>query len=210
MKVTGLPRDSTQPHEPRNQKCPHNRSVDQLREHFREHPRPKSVNTPMWRWRESNPRPPSLQQDFSGRSARSLCSAPPVTCTSWCDGPSRCEMSRPPPRPRRTVSHLIDASDRAGDLPGLTELLRYLRSESELGATVVGAYFFCIAFFKRSAMQSSARFSCLNVRSRDHSPPSWDRGQSATFTDSLPTVHPSSVKMVPWPKPNLRSRQSST
>ena len=92
--------------------------------------------------------------------------------TSRCDGPSRCELSRPAPRPRRTVSHLADASYRAGDTPGLTDLLRYLGSESEIGATViVGAYFVCIAFFTRSAMRSSARFSCLDVRSRDHSPP---------------------------------------
>jgi len=76
-----------------------------------------------WRWRESNPRPLSLQQDFSGRSVRCLYSAPPVLHTRRCDGPSRCELSHPPPRPARTVSHLADASDRAGDEPGLTDPL---------------------------------------------------------------------------------------
>jgi len=37
-----------------------------------------------WRWRESNPRPSSLRQDFSGRSVRCLCSTPPVLHTSRC------------------------------------------------------------------------------------------------------------------------------
>jgi hypothetical protein len=32
-------------------------------------------------------------------------------------------LSRPTPRPRRAVSHLADASDRAGDEPGLTDPL---------------------------------------------------------------------------------------
>src|SRR6266568_2910568 len=64
-----------------------------------------------WRWRESNPRPPSPQQGFSGRSVPCRYSAPPVLHTSRCDGPSRCELSRPGPRPARTVSHLADASE---------------------------------------------------------------------------------------------------
>ena len=87
-----------------------------------------------WRWRESNPRPPSLQQDFSGRSVQCLYSAPPVTHTSRGGKPSRCEMSRQYPRPALKVSHLADASIRGGDEPGLTESLRYLGSESELSA----------------------------------------------------------------------------
>ena len=99
---------------------------------------------PVWRWRESNPRPPSLRQDFSGRSVRCLYSAPPVMHTGRCDGSSRCWLSSSIPRPDRRVSHLADASDRAGDEPGLTESSR-LGSESELGATIVGAYFVCVA-----------------------------------------------------------------
>ena len=67
--------------------------------------------------------------------------------TSQCDGPSHCELSRPSPWPRRTVSHLADASDRAGDEPGLTDPLRYLRSESEISAIGIGAYFFVHRFF---------------------------------------------------------------
>ena len=47
-----------------------------------------------WRWRESNPRPPSPQQVFSGRSSLCLYSAPLVTRTSQCDEPSHCEMSQ--------------------------------------------------------------------------------------------------------------------
>ena len=135
---------------------------------------PATVAGPLvvrWRWRESNPRPPSLQQDFSGRSVRCLYSAPSVMHTSRCDGPSRCLFSHPPPRPRRTVSHLADARNRAGDEPGLTDLLRYLGSESEVSAIGIGAYFVYVAFLTRSATQSSARFSCIDDRSRNLSPP---------------------------------------
>jgi hypothetical protein len=125
----------------------------------------------LWRWRESNPRPPSLQQDFSGRSVRCLCSAPSVMHTSRRDRPSRCVLSRPAPRPGRAVSHLADARIRAGDEPGLTDQLRYLGSESVVSAIGIGAYFVYVAFLTRSATQSSARFSCLDDRSRNLSPP---------------------------------------
>ena len=64
-----------------------------------------------------------------------------------CSSDLRCELSHPLPRPARTVSHLADASDRAGDEPGLTDLLRLSGSESEIGATIVGAYFFVHRFF---------------------------------------------------------------
>ena len=47
--------------------------------HFREHPRPRTVNTPRWRWRESNPRPSVRNQGFSGRILSSLFSAPAVS-----------------------------------------------------------------------------------------------------------------------------------
>ena len=74
-----------------------------------------------WRWRESNPRPSTQNQGFSERSPLRLCSAPPITRTSRCDGPSRCGVSRTYPRPARAVSHLADASIRADDEPGLTD-----------------------------------------------------------------------------------------
>jgi len=62
--------------------------------------------------------------DHSGRSVHRLCSAPPLTHTSRCDGPSHCLIFPPHPWPVGTVSHLADASIRAGDEPGLTDLLR--------------------------------------------------------------------------------------
>ena len=80
-----------------------------------------------WRWRESNPRPPSLHQGFSGRSVPRLYSALTIPHTGRDDRPSRCELSRPSPRPRWAVSHLADARIRAGDEPGLTDLLTLIR-----------------------------------------------------------------------------------
>ena len=46
-----------------------------------------------------------------------------------------------------TVSHLADAGDRDGDEPGPTDLLGYLRSESEVSAIRIGAYFVLHRFF---------------------------------------------------------------
>lgn len=42
-----------------------------------------------WRCRESNPGPSPPCQGFSERSSLCLCSAPPITRASRCDGPSR-------------------------------------------------------------------------------------------------------------------------
>lgn len=80
-----------------------------------------------WRWRESNPRPPSPHQGFSVRSPLCLYSAPPVSRTSRCDGPSRCEC---PARSRDRTwrwSLLNDAGHRVGGFPGPTTSLPNLR-----------------------------------------------------------------------------------
>jgi len=74
-----------------------------------------------WRWRESNPRPPSARQGFSGRSPLCRYSAPPVLRTSRCDRPSHCAVSLSPPWPAREVILLVDARVRAGGTLGLTE-----------------------------------------------------------------------------------------
>ncbi len=130
-----------------------------------------SAKTQGWRWRESNPRPTTHHQGFSERSPLCLCSTPPISRTSRCDGPSRCLVSRARPRPARTVSHLADARIRADDEPGLTESLRYLGSEGELALTGVGACVVSDAWLTSSSSASSARFPWSSDRSRDHSPP---------------------------------------
>lgn len=67
------------------------------------------VRSLSWSCRESNPGPPPRLQGFSVCSSLCLCSDLSVTRTSRDDDPSRCWMSRPSPRPRRTVSPLADA-----------------------------------------------------------------------------------------------------
>ena len=73
-----------------------------------------------WRCRESNPGPPLLHKGFSVRSPPCLYSDPPVMRTSRCDGPSRCLVSLPAPRPGGQVSPLADAGIRGGNSPGPT------------------------------------------------------------------------------------------
>src|SRR5215210_6120803 len=74
----------------------------------------------LWRCRESNPGPPLLHKGFSVRSPPCLYSDPPVMRTSRCDGPSRCLVSLPAPRPGGQVSPLADAGIRGGNTPGPT------------------------------------------------------------------------------------------
>ncbi len=125
-----------------------------------------------WRWRESNPRPSTHGQGFSERSPLRLCSTPPITRTSRCDGPSRCEMSRACPRPARTVSHLADARNRADDEPGLTATPTLLSGSEGVRALIgIGACVVCNGWLTSSSLPSSARFPWSPDRSRDHSPP---------------------------------------
>ena len=93
-----------------------------------------------WSCRESNPGPPPLLQGFSVCSSRCLCLDLPVLRTSRDDDPSRCWMSRPTPRPSRTVSLLADARGRAEGEPGLTDTLYCLGSESVVALMRIGAY----------------------------------------------------------------------
>jgi len=53
----------------------------------------------LWRWRESNPRPPAWNQDFSGRSPLRPFSAPAISRTSRRAGLSHCSC-RVEPRDR--------------------------------------------------------------------------------------------------------------
>jgi len=71
----------------------------------------------------------------------------PVMHTSRCDRPSRCELSRPYPRPIRVVSHLADARNRAGDTPGLTDLLVLPRQQERSRRDSRRRLFFVHRFF---------------------------------------------------------------
>jgi len=86
----------------------------------RRKPRSSDLGFRRWRCRESNPGPPLLHKGFSVRSPPCLYSDPPVMRTSRCDGPSRCLVSLPAPRPGGQVSPLADAGIRGGNSPGPT------------------------------------------------------------------------------------------
>jgi len=140
----------------------------------------------MWRWRESNPRPLASQQGFSGRSPYRLYSTPPLSRTSRCDRPSRCLVSRRPPRPSPAVILLVDARVRSGGATGLTESLS-LRQRERTRADSCRHLFVCDGWLTRSSSPSSARFPCIGVQSRDHSPPG--SGTSIQYTGSPTPGH---------------------
>jgi hypothetical protein len=98
-------------------------------------------------------------------------SAPPISRTSRCDGPSRCLLSLLHPRPAQEVSHLADARIRAGDEPGLTASSWLIRQRARTPADDCRQLFICNAWLTSSSLPSSARFPWPNDRSRDQSPP---------------------------------------
>lgn len=74
-----------------------------------------------WRWRESNPRPSTPRQGFSGRSL--LCfSQPRRSRRRVADGLSHCLVSRSSPWPGQSVEPSSDARSQAEGTPGLTEV----------------------------------------------------------------------------------------
>lgn len=118
----------------------------------------------VWRWRESNPRPSTPSQGFSGRSL--LCfSRPRQSRRRVADGPSHCLVSRSPPWPGRAVEPSSDARHRAEGTPGLTvvSLLRQ-RGPGNPGLPQCAwnwHLLFAVTGLTRLCPQSSARFTWL-------------------------------------------------
>jgi hypothetical protein len=93
---------------------------------FRKHPQLKTVNTPWWRWGESNPRPMAPQQVFSGRIliyglgpinhsgklmvAQSLFDFPPIPVTGTDGDPPSDAGSRPEELLGRRLSYSPQAA----------------------------------------------------------------------------------------------------
>ena len=140
-----------------------------------------------WRCRESNPGPPSLHKGFSVRSPPCLYSDPPVMRTSRCDGPSRCLVSLPAPRPGGQVSPLADAGIRGGNSPGPTAPY-WIRQRARTRTAEPGRapyrwhLLFYDAWLTRSSSSSSARFPLIDIQSRNRSPPRRPRGRPHRVT----------------------------
>ena len=86
-------------------------------------------------------------------------------------GPATVRCPPVPRWPGAGVSPLNDAGFRVGDIPGPTELGSSLRRRERARADWCRRLYGCDAWFSRSSSPSSARFPCLDVRSRDLSPP---------------------------------------
>ena len=128
----------------------------------------------LWRCRESNPGPLSPCQGFSVRSSLCLYSTPPITRTSRCDGPSRCEFPYQRPRPALAVSPLADAGEPGRRHSRADRLRARSGGEGEVALTIsLGAYWFAMT---------------LEVVSRLHLHASPDS------TSRVETVHP----LVRW------------
>ena len=155
-----------------------------------------------WRWRESNPRPSTAIQGFSGRNP--LCfSRPRQSRRQAADGPSRCWFFLVPPRPGHQVEPPSDARSRVGGDPGLTDFMLLLaarqRERSQRGLN--WRLLVSRSWLTRSSLGSSARFPCLDDRSRNRSPPVQLSLQGTTTAHSLHPVH------LRWGKtPSARSR----
>jgi hypothetical protein len=150
-------------------------------------------SVPLWRCRESNPGPPLLLVGFSVRSPLCLYSDPPITRTSRCDDPSRCSMSPSTPRPGGRVSPLADAGHRIGErIRADSPYLVRPRGRDQTGQCAYQRHlFFCDGWFSRSSSPSSARFTTIDIRSRNRSPPSRPVSRaSAQHNAARPGHHP--------------------
>ena len=104
------------------------------------------------------------------RSPRCLCSDLRVLRTSPDDDPSRCWLSRPTPRPSRTVSSLADARLRGESTPGLTDSLYCVRQRERSRADWYRRLIGCIDAYG-GLLPAPARFPRIDVRSRNRSAP---------------------------------------
>jgi hypothetical protein len=83
-------------------------------------------------------------------------------------------MSRPTPRPGRTVSPLADAGHRSGNTPGPTVTSDQAARASWSCVTVRGLAALIVlrrVWLTSASSPSSARFPLINVQSRNRSPP---------------------------------------
>ena len=84
------------------------------------------------------------------------------------------------------MSHLADASIRAGDEPGLTDPFRYLGSENEVSAIRIGAYFFVHRFFNEVSNAVLGPLPLISTSEVETIHPLW--------TLSAPTKQPNTVR----------------
>jgi hypothetical protein len=101
-----------------------------------------------WRWRELNPRPMQCSQGFSGRSLRRFSQLQPA-CKQVAAELSCIRVPLVPATKTKSIGPLNDASIRVESVPGLTDWLCYLGSESE----VVLCFRFSIYFFTESVYE---------------------------------------------------------
>ena len=93
-----------------------------------------------WRWRESNPRPSSYPQGFSGCSLCCGLLGPSDPTGEFAAGPSRLGVPVAPTTKATSSGSLVDASYRAESTPGLTDLNARSGGEGEVGALGIGTY----------------------------------------------------------------------
>jgi hypothetical protein len=123
-----------------------------------------------WRWRESNPRPSSMFQGFSGRSLFDVLLGPGAHTGKSPTGPATVRVPARPCGRSERVSPLDEIRTRAEGTPGLT--LRQLASggESEVSALGIGTYWFPGIVNETTLGPRPASPEAI-VRSRNRSPP---------------------------------------
>src|SRR5690606_25528423 len=109
-------------------------------------------------------------------------------------GPVAVNLAYGPRDQVRQASLLADAGYRVEGAPGPTDPLPASGGESEVSALSVGTYFFPTTI-NETTSASSARFPCLNVRSRNRVTPSYG---------VRPSSQPNAIGCLVIPEPGIR------
>ena len=100
------------------------------------------MNTPVWSWRESNPRPLTLNQGFSGCSLLVAFLGPGIRADTPPTGSVAVKVPSPPRDRAVTASLLDEASYWGGGAPRLTLRVTRLGGEGEVSAIGIGTCVF--------------------------------------------------------------------
>src|SRR5699024_11032501 len=123
-----------------------------------------------WRWRESNPRPTVLPQDFSGCSLLTDFLGPSDHADKSLTGPVTLEVQTAQVTRTACSGSLDDARNRVESVPGLTDFYARSGGEGEVGAVVISTYWFARSVNEMTLHSRPASPETTTVVETDHPP----------------------------------------
>src|SRR5699024_2354590 len=123
-----------------------------------------------WRWREANPRPTVLPQDFSGCSLLADFLGPSDHADKSLTGPVTLKLQTAQVTRTACSGSLDDARNRVESVPGLTDFYARSGGEGEVGAVVISTYWFARSVNEMTLHSRPASPETTTVVETDHPP----------------------------------------